>query len=366
MANIIYDILMGGLSGLTEYLSAHVLMCLVPAFFLAGAIAALVPKEAVTKYLGPDTPKRKSYPLAAIAGLLIAVCSCTILPLFAGIWKRGAGLGPAITFLFAGPAINLLAIVYTGQLIGMDFAIARAVLAILFAILIGLIMARIFGEKEGKEVNKGYYDKGKENNVDFDADDEQAKKAYNKRILMFFCLLVAILLVGTAPMAIFLKIVILLTLIGVLFVFIKSTFSKSETKSWLNETYFFIKMIFPFLIVGVFVAGMASVLIPPEIVGTHLGSNTVLANVFGVGFGIFMYFPTLVEVPIAAMFLEKGMHAGPLLAYLLADPELSIQSILVTRKIMGNKRNLVYVGLVALFCTIAGLIFGFFVDWWGL
>ncbi len=366
MANIIYDILIGGLSGLTEYLSAHVLMCLVPAFFLAGAIVALIPKESITKYLGPDTPKHISYPLAAIAGLLIAVCSCTILPLFAGIWKLGAGLGPAITFLFAGPAINLLAIVYTGQLIGMDIAVARAVLAILFAILIGLIMARMFGEKEGKGINKDYYGKGAGEELKIDMDNEDAKKAYNRRILTFFGLLVAILLIGTAPMDIFLKTLIILIIIEILVMFIKCTFSSNETKGWLTETYFFVKMIFPLLIVGVFIAGMISVLIPPEIVGEHLGSNTVQANGFGVGFGIFMYFPTLVEVPIASMFLSLGMHKGPLLAYLLADPELSIQSILVTRKIMGNKRNLVYVGLVALFCTLAGLIFGFFVDWWGL
>jgi uncharacterized membrane protein YraQ (UPF0718 family) len=363
---------MSGLRGLTEYLSAHVLMCLVPAFFLAGAIAALIPKEYIVKYFGPNTPKRISYSVAALSGLLIAVCSCTILPLFAGIWKRGAGLGPAVTFLFAGPAINLLAIVYTGQLIGMDFAVARAVLAILFAILIGLIMARIFGEKEDSDINKNYYGKEKGKNsyaleVEFpDSDKVFKSKHYRNRVLILFGMLIGILVVGTAPVDLLIKSVVLIGLVIALGILVRILFTTDETKSWLSETYFFVKMIFPLLIVGVFIAGMVSILIPPEIVGTHLGSNTIQANSFGVGFGIFMYFPTLVEVPIASMFLGLGMHKGPLLAYLLSDPELSLQSILVTRKIMGNKRNLAYVGLVAIFCIIAGLIFGLFVDLWSL
>ena len=146
MSNIFYDLLTGGVSALLDYLAAHVLLCLVPAFFIAGALNAFVDKEAVTKYLGPTTKKYISYPVAALGGLLIAVCSCTILPLFAGIWKKGAGLGPAITFLFAGPAVNILALVYTGSLIGMDIAVARAILSIVFAILIGMTMALIFKE----------------------------------------------------------------------------------------------------------------------------------------------------------------------------------------------------------------------------
>lgn len=357
MDNIVFDLLDAGLNGLLEYLSAHVLMCLVPAFFLAGAIAALVPKEFITKYLGPKTPKRISYPVAAIGGLLLAVCSCTILPLFAGIWKRGAGLGPAVTFLFAGPAINLLAIVYTGQLIGMDFAVARAVLAILFAILIGLLMARTFGEKEDKSINKDYFKKPE--------NEDEKNHAQNRDIMLLFGLLVAVLVVGTTPIDLFVKLVIIIILAEIIFMYAKTKLSGTENKTWLRETYFFVKMIFPWLIVGVFVAGMLAFLIPPVLVGTHLGSNTLQANMFGVGFGIFMYFPTLVEVPIARMFLDLGMHKGPLLAYLLADPELSLQSVLVTRKIMGNKRTATYVALVAVFCTVAGLIFGFAVDAWG-
>ena len=146
IASLLIDLLSAGLDGLVNYLSAHVLLCLFPAFFIAGALSALFKKEAVTKYLGPDTPKYISYPVASAAGFLIAVCSCTILPLFAGIWKKGAGLGPAVTFLFTGPAINLLAITYTGSLIGWDIAAARGVLAILFGIVIGLLMGFIFSK----------------------------------------------------------------------------------------------------------------------------------------------------------------------------------------------------------------------------
>ncbi|MFQ5818988.1 MAG: permease [Candidatus Heimdallarchaeota archaeon] len=366
MSNIIYDLLMGGVSALLDYLAAHVLLCLVPAFFIAGALNAFVDKESVTKYLGSTTKKYISYPVAAVGGLLIAVCSCTILPLFAGIWKKGAGLGPAITFLFAGPAVNILALVYTGSLIGMDIAVARAILSIVFAILIGMTMVLIFRDDVGtRGITQENPSGTPSSNMSCHSSSGQIIEYSwfeTHRVGIFFVLLILSLLIGTARTPIMWKALLLITDITLLGIVLVRWFSRREFAIWMWETKFFIKLIFPLLLVGVFGVGVAKVLIPEELIGKYLGENTLTANLIGVLFGVFMYFPTLLEVPIARMFLDLGMAKGPLLAYLLADPELSLQSILVTRKIMGDQKNVVYVVLVTVACTIAGLIFGIFVS----
>lgn len=427
-------LLWSGWMSLLDYLAAHVLLCLVPAFVIAGYMSAMIPKEIVTRYLGPKAPKWISYPAAAIGGFILAVCSCTILPLFAGIWKRGAGLGAAITFLFVGPAINILAIAYTGAAIGMDIALARIVLSIIFGIGIGLIMARLFRDEEARRaaemVDNGMFDQ---------------TATINPAVWAVFLMLVAVLIVGTLQVDIltgswltihlpfevpsgvlaFLDrlnlapqgalLILLLILIGpvsylglehilerftrwtyaaialvaltlllaapttaegslvlgitgrfigevVLMIAIgvvaSRSFARDEVAGWLWETWKFVKQIFPLLIVGVFAAGMVKAVLPEQWVQTLAGRNTIWASLVGVLFGVFMYFPTLVEVPIARMFLDLGMHRGPLLAYLLADPELSIQSILVTGRILGRKKTVAYVTLVTVFSTLAGYLFG--------
>jgi len=425
-----------GWTSLLDYLAAHVLLCLVPAFVIAGYMSAMIPKEVITKYLGPKAPRFISYPAAAIGGFVLAVCSCTILPLFAGIWKRGAGLGPAITFLFVGPAVNILAIAYTGTVIGMDIALARIILSIVFGIGIGLIMAYLFraeeAERAAEMADSGMF-----------AGEAQVKLA----VWAVFAMLVAVLLVGTlqvdiltgtwfslhlpvelpagllntlasvnlAPQGALLILLLIvigpvayfgfenvlerfnrwtyaamslvaLTLllaaptfaegsivIGVTGRFVGEallitaigavaarSFERHEIAEWLWETWKFVKQIFPLLIAGVFLAGVVRVILPEQWVQSLAGRNTLFANFIGVVFGVFMYFPTLVEVPIARMFLDLGMHRGPLLAYLLADPELSLQSIMVTGKILGSKKTIAYVSLVAVFSTLAGYIFGLF------
>ena len=430
IVDYIFVLLQSGWISLLDYLAAHVLLCLVPAFFIAGALSALIPKEAVTRYLGPKASKWISYPAASVGGFVLAVCSCTILPLFAGIWKRGAGLGPAVTFLFVGPAVNILAIAYTGAAIGMDIAIARIVLSIVFGIAIGLIMAAVFKDSQ-VAADVGLFDQ---------------KARVRPAVWAFFGLLLAVLIVGTlqvdvlsrvwfslalpldvptslqtalegvhlsfqgALLIVMLVVIALaawrglesvleqtngwtwatmilvaatlliaapaidttgsvvvgftgrfigeaLLLAGVAVVAARGL-ERRQLQEWLWETWRFVKQIFPLLIVGVFGAGVVKVLTPEQWIQTLAGRNTILANLVGVIFGVFMYFPTLVEVPIARMFLELGMHRGPLLAYLLADPALSVQSILVTSKILGSRRTWVYVGLVTVFSTLAGYIFG--------
>jgi len=371
MNKTVYDIVLkalnSGIYALIDYLGAHVLTCLVPAFFIAGAMAALLPKEKITKYLGKNVPKYKAYPLSIMAGLLLAVCSCTILPLFAGIKKKGAGIGPAIAFLYTAPATNILAIVFTGSVLGWNLAASRIILSVTFAVLIGIIISSFFKEEEKIE-DKGLVKKLIKEEEKFDGIGE-SKETLQKlkdgflhyHLLIFFATLFAILLIGASKIEDVIKSLSLVGLIVFLLIQLKISFKKDEIKSWLKETWTFFKTIFPLLLVGVFVAGALTALIPENFLAKYVGSNTVFANLIGVLFGVFMYFPTLVEVPMAKMFLGLGMANGPLLAYLLADPVTSLQSLLVVRKIMGNKRTLVYALLITIFCTISGLIYGMFV-----
>jgi uncharacterized protein len=357
--NILITGLMGGVTSFVEYITAHVLTCLIPAFFIAGAMNALLNKESITKYLGAKVPLYKAYPIAVVGGLLLAVCSCTILPLFAGIKKKGAGLGPAIAFLYTAPGTNILAVALTWSVIGADFAIARIVLSIIFAIIIGLIISTLFKE-EASEAPPAP--------IGCACAPGTAEEGGQKKVVLFIGTLVALLFVGTWNLfmvnrlaGIPLRFVILPFLILLVIIEALKWFTKDEQKNWLEETWSFMKTIFPLLFIGIFIAGVLSALLPEGILGIYLGSNTVVANLIAVLFGTFMYFPTLVEVPMAKMFLDLGMARGPLLAYVLADPVISLPSILVVRKYMGTKQTIVYVLLIVFFCTLAGLIYGSFV-----
>lgn len=438
--------LQSGLANLASYLAAHVLLCLVPAFFVAGALSALVPHHSIIRFLGPDAPKWVSYTAAAGAGSLLAVCSCTIQPLFAGIYQKGAGLGPAITFLFFAPAANILALAYTGVALGMDFAIARIVLSLSFGIGIGMIMAIIFrrGDEARLSENQTFSDNGGipaktlvfiaalvllllagtlkvdflkaawlsfeipsggaaalQQTLDLSVPIDEAKGAEGLSvqglILIGLLMLIGVVawrglgrvddgfnrltpvaLAMTALTLVFASISVQITDNGLLMTITGRTvavallccllvplarrFDVWDIQQWLSETWRFVKQIFPLLVVGVFLVGVIRTFIQPEWIKTAAGTNTIFANFIGVVFGVFMYFPTLVEVPIAQMFLSLGMHPGPLIAYLMADPELSLQSILITSSIIGKKKAWTYVGLVALFATLSGLAYGAWVD----
>jgi hypothetical protein len=322
---------------------------------------ALLNKESITKYLGAKVPLYKAYPIAVVSGLLLAVCSCTVLPLFAGIKKKGAGLGPAVAFLYTAPATNILAIALTWSVIGADFAVARILLSITFAIIIGLTLSALFEDKTPDTTAPSPIGCAC-------APGAEATAVKQKNVVLFIGTLVAILFVGTwnifmrnTLMGIPLRFVILPFLILLVIIEARRWFTREEQKYWLEETWSFMKTIFPLLFVGIFIAGVLGAVLPGGFLETYLGSNTVSANLIAVLFGTFMYFPTLVEVPMAKMFLDLGMAKGPLLAYVLADPVISLPSILVVRKYMGNTETLVYVLLIVFFCTLAGLIYGFFV-----
>lgn len=338
------SILLSGVQALFEYLSAHVLVCLVPAFFIAGAISSMVKKEVILKYFGPSANKALSYAVASVAGTVLAVCSCTILPIFSGIYTMGAGIGPATTFLYSGPAINLLAIIYSGRLLGIELGIARAVGAISFAIVIGLIMSVVFEKKRKEKVE-----------VSLATDSEKAQKSASVTLL-FFANLVAILVLGAWG-----KWWIVAILLAILLVLLKLWFSKEEVLSWLRATWQFTLLILPWLLLGVFAAGIIKVILPPEVIQAWVGGNSFMSNLIASVSGALMYFATLTEVPILKAFLDLGMGKGPALALLLAGPALSLPNMLVIRSIMGIKKALVYIGLVVIMSTFIGMIFGNFV-----
>jgi uncharacterized membrane protein YraQ (UPF0718 family) len=290
--------------------------------------------------------------MSVVAGLCLAVCSCTILPLFAGIRKSGAGLGPAMVLLYTAPATNILAVIYTSGLIGPDVAIARIVLSICFAIIIGISMSALFPDKKPDNETS---------NALGQAFAQDGTKSTSKWLWVFFGILLAILLWGASPAlkVLEVKLIGLVVLIAALVVVVWKTFSRDEFLNWMRETWFFVRTIVPLLLVGIFVAGMLRVVIPAEFVKQYFGSSSFGATLGAVIFGVVAYFPTLVEVPMARLFLDVGVGKGPLIAYLLADPVISIPSILVVRQMIGNKRLLWYIGIIVVCCTAAGLIYGF-------
>jgi hypothetical protein len=333
-----------GLAAIYDYVLAHTVFCLIPAFFIAGAMAALVPKDLLLPYLGKNSPKRVAYPIAVITGLLLAVCSCTVLPLFAGIRKGGAGIGPAIAFLYTAPATNIVAILYTGSLIGWDLALARIIFSVLFAVIIGIIINILFLDDDGS----GGAEVFAKSNVKYDT----------KRLLYFFSTLIAILLAGTRISDPTLKYLTVGALIVVTSVITKKFFTQDEVNNWMLESWGFAKTIAPLLLVGVFVSGIVKVVLPQEFVAKYVGSNSLSNIIIPVIFGVLVYFPTLVEVPMAKTFIDLGMAKGPLLAYLLSDPVLSLPSILVVSRIMGAKRTGVYVALIIVLTICGGYLFG--------
>ena len=343
--NLIGEAIYQGWLGLVDYLSAHVLFCLVPAFFIAGAINSLIDSQSILKYLSGKTKKWLAYLIAVTAGFLIEVCSCTILPLFAGIWKKGAGLGIAVTLLYAGPAFNIITILFTGQRIGWGFSISRFVLSVIFAILIGLIMEFIFGN--GKESGE------------LQAVTDEASKLKGSKNVWFWGIMLGILVIGTAPINSNLKYALVLPLTLVQLIMTFSWLSKEKRSGWWEETIKFVNQIVPLLLVGVFFAAAITHLIPKEQFQALASQNSLLTNFVAVMFGTLAYFPALVEVPIAESFMKLGMNKGPLMAYMLADPVLSLQGLLVIRKLVGTKKTLVYVGSIVILTTLAGFIYGF-------
>ena len=357
-----------GFQLLKWYAREHVMLCLVPAFFIAGAIGEFVSQGAVLKYLGSSAKRTVAYGVSSVSGAILAVCSCTVLPLFASIYKRGAGLGPAIAFLYSGPAINVLAIILTARVLGLQLGIARAVGAVAFAVIIGLIMAVLFRKEDQERLANG-------------ADPFAAQAGLGERLRKgwqdsaFLAVMVGILVFanwGSPNRAVGLFAAIwkihwhlTIGLLVVLGVMIVRWYEKEELNGWVQATWVFAKQILPLLFGGVLVAGWLmgrpghdAGLIPAAWVAAAVGGNSIWANLFASVSGAFMYFATLTEVPILQTLLGAGMGQGPALTLLLAGPALSLPNMLVINSYLGPKKTITYVSLVVVMATITGMAYG--------
>lgn len=384
------------------YAREHVILCLLPAFLIAGAMAVYISQGSVLQYLGPQASKPIALGVASLSGMLLAVCSCTVLPLFGGIYKRGAGLGAAIAFLYSGPAINIMAVVVTAKVLGPELGIARAVGAIIFAVVIGALMHIIYRKEEAERAEssaRGFtkedQDKPLSTVVAFfslmigilvfanwaAADNEVWMSIYQWKwqITALLALAFGILLIYRwqwSPMHLLILAGLMVAsaiiapnthelpfAIGVLgIVFLAAT--REQDQEWASQTWDFAKQIMPLLLGGVFVAGLLlgrpgyEGLIPPEWVNTAVGDNSLVSTLVASILGAFMYFSTLTEVPIVEGLLASGMGKGPALALLLAGPALSLPNMLVIRTILGTQKTLVYCLLVVVMATISGYFYG--------
>lgn len=388
------------------YAREHVVLCLIPAFLIAGAISVFLKQDSVMKYLGAGAPKVVSYSVASVSGTILAVCSCTVLPLFAGIYTMGAGIGPATAFLYSGPAINVLAIVLTARVLGAPIGIARAVGAVVFSLIVGLLMAYLFKKSEAERQSQN----------NFQENGEDGRPLYQNAL--FFFSMVGILVfanwgktndvdslfytiysfkwVITSVFSIGLFVIltayfnvklwkialtiisilisyfvspnnhILIFSVGVIAITISALTTEGEMKDWIISSWDFTKQILPLLLFGVLIAGFAlgrpghEGVIPSTWVSNLVGGNTIFANFFSSISGAFMYFATLTEVPIVEGLIGNGMGKGPALSLLLAGPALSLPNMLVIKSVLGTKKTVVFVTIVVIMATITGYLFGLF------
>jgi uncharacterized membrane protein YraQ (UPF0718 family) len=352
---------------LREYAREHVLTCLIPAFFIAGAIAVFVSQASVIKYFGAQANKFLSYSVASVSGTILAVCSCTVLPLFAGIYSRGAGIGPATAFLYSGPAINVLAIVFTARVLGWQLGLARAVGAIAFAAIIGLSMHFIFRkEDEQRQTGQMYLPE----------DEDKGRSLWQESMYMLVLVLILIFAAFAKPaqdaavlwQTIFqAKWFVTAGLLIILGFMLKSWFQRQELGEWVQSTWGFMKQIFPLLFAGVLFAGFflgrpgETALIPERFVADLVGGNSLQANVIAALASALMYFATLTEVPILQGLLGSGMGQGPALTMLLAGPALSLPNLIVIGSVMGWKKTGTFAGLIVVLSTITGMVYGAFI-----
>ncbi len=395
------------------YARNHTLACVVPALFIAGAIITFLSKDSVMRYLGPTANPVMAYTVASVSGCVLAVCSCSVLPMFAGIYQLGAGLGPAAAFLYSGPAINVLAIFLSARVLGLSIGIGRVVGAVVFAVVIGLLMATVFRKGERAKVEAAMRM----------PEPEKPRRHIGKTALYLACMILFLVfsdwfnpgnvVVKTSDGREFKAVVIHETKDSIRFqleqdlgseksgdkITLPKTeitemqerrtwvlaiyhvrwylaglmalaviimawrwFERDELREWMHNTWGFAKLLVPLLYGGVFVVGFMSVLLPEKQVAQLVGDNSLRANLVASVIGAFWYFATLTEIPITQALMKLGMHNGPVLALLLAGPALSLPNILVIRRVMGNRKTIVFILFVVVMSTIVGMFFGAF---WG-
>jgi len=338
-----------GLSALREYIALHVLTCLIPAFLLAGGMVSFISKEMIIKYLGYGTSKLKSFSLASFASFFIAACSCTVIPVASGIYYQGAGIGSAFILLWVAPAANILAIIYTGSVLGAKMVSSRIVAAIFMAFVVGVVMSIIFRKGETRRTQ---------------ALTEKKTTIISKRNLILLILLLMSLLspnyiVQKGPYLY--KVIVWLVASVIVFAYAFKAKPFEEIKEWLKESWWFVKIIFPLLLLGVFIVGVIGKLLPQDIIQKWLGGSGILASFLGTLMGQIMYFATMTEAPFVDTLIKLGMGKGPALALLLTGPGMSLPNMLAIAKVFSVKKAGVYILLIMILGTFVGWFFGNFV-----
>ncbi len=353
---------------LQDYAQKHVLFCLVPAFFIAGAIAVFISQASVMKYFGPRANKVLSYSVASVSGTILAVCSCTVLPLFAGIYTRGAGIGPATAFLYSGPAINALAIILTARVLGFELGAARAIGAVVFAVVIGLLMSLLFRQDETR--------RAEQTEAAFALTAQEHERPLWQTATYIGVMVLILIFAAWAKPAeqsgLWWEVYkvhwfIVLPLLAILGLMLWRWFRRGELREWVGATWDFVAQIMPLLFMGVLAAGFllgmpgtGNGIIPNSWIARLVGGNSLSANFFASIVGAFMYFATLTEIPILQGLLGSGMGKGPALALLLAGPALSLPNLLVIRSVLGTRKTLVFASIVVVMATLSGMIYGTF------
>jgi len=352
---IIKDLIIAGLLALKGYIATHVLTCLVPAFLLAGAMLTFINREAILDYLGEKANKTKSFSLAGISSFFLAACSCTVIPVAGGLYYSGAGVGPAFIVLWVAPAANILALIYTGNILGGGIVISRIIAALLMAFIVGGIMSIIFGRKEKA--------------VSVTVNVQEVKQVTHKSIIAKEHLILLLLILLSLLLPNYLvrsgsylyKILVWVIFSLLTAVYAIKILSKQVIKGWLKETWWFVRVIFPLLLLGVFIVGIIGEILPENWIRNWLGGNGIVASFLATMIGAISYFATMTEAPFVDTLTKLGMGKGPALALLLTGPGLSLPNWLAIARVFGVKKAVVYVSTIVILGTLVGWFFGNFI-----
>jgi uncharacterized membrane protein YraQ (UPF0718 family) len=359
LINAVINAIMGGLYALEDYVAYHVLTCLVPAFLLAGAITVFISREAILRYLGSTSRKAVSFPLAAASSMGLAVCSCTVIPIAAGLYRRGSSIGPAFIILWTAPASSLLALVYTGAILGMDMALARIVAALSTAVVVGLVMTTAFRREEAERASRLAKSSSSGGSS---GEGGERTTIIGLRGFVLIILLIATLLIpnylGVGRPYFPDKVVLFLVPMAVTSIYAWRAFEGASIKEWLRETLWFVRLIFLLMLIGVFVVGIIKALLPEEWVHAWLGGNALFPTFLATLIGAVTYFATLTEAPFVHALMTLGMGPAPALGLLLAGPGLSAPNMIAIARVFGAKKAVVYILTTVALATVTAYILG--------
>ncbi len=347
---MVKDLIIAGLLALKDYIATHVLTCLVPAFLLAGAMVTFINREAILSHLGEQANKIKSFSLASISSFFLAVCSCTVIPVSSGLYYSGAGIGVAFIVLWVALASNILALIYTGSILGSKMVLSRIASALLMAFVVGWVMSFVFGrEKQEAAFSQN--------------ESSRAKIIARKDLILFLLILLSLLLPNylVRSGAYIYKVLVWAVFTLVMVIYALKVLDRQRIKDWLRETWWFVKIIFPLLLFGVFLVGIIGKILPEDWIKSWLGGNGVVASFLATMIGAISYFATMTEAPFVDTLIKLGMGKGPALALLLTGPGLSLPNWLAIARVFGIKKALVYIPTVVILGTLVGLFFGNFI-----